>query len=164
MEISFEMLIRATFIGVGATVVMDMWLVLLKRMHIPTLNFALLGRWVGHVFRGKWFHQAIASAAPVRGELTIGWMTHYGIGIGFAFLLVAIAGGQWVSNPRFFPAVSLGVATVIAPLFIMQPAMGAGIASSRTPAPMTNCVRSLVNHTVFGSGLYLTALLIAQFQ
>jgi hypothetical protein len=46
---------------------------------------------------------------------------------------------------------------VLAPLFILQPALGAGIASSKTPAPVFNTVKSLVTHMVFGLGLYLAA-------
>ena len=47
------------------------------------------------------------------------------------------------------------------PLFVMQPAMGSGFAASRTPTPLKNCLRSLANHTVFGLGQYLSALVIA---
>ena len=60
--------------------------------------------------------------------------------------------GCWV-----LPALAVGMGTVAAPLLVMQPAMGAGIASSRTPTPVKNCLRSLANHTVFGAGLYLAA-------
>jgi Protein of unknown function (DUF2938) len=51
--------------------------------------------------------------------------------------------------------------TVVAPLFILQPAMGAGIASSKTPKSVFNCIKSLATHTVFGLGLYLAALATA---
>ena len=51
--------------------------------------------------------------------------------------------------------------TVAAPLLVMQPAMGSGFATSRTVPPLKNCLRSLANHTVFGLGLYLFALVIA---
>ncbi len=54
----------------------------------------------------------------------------------------------------------LGVFSVVAPLFVLQPAMGAGFASSKTPTPLKNCLRSVANHTVFGAGLYLTAIFI----
>jgi hypothetical protein len=51
--------------------------------------------------------------------------------------------------------------TVAAPLLILQPALGAGIASRKTPTPVFNSVKSLVSHTVFGIGLYLAALVSA---
>jgi hypothetical protein len=38
--------------------------------------------------------------------------------------------------------------------------MGAGFAARKTPAPMTNRVRSLANHSVFGFGLFLAAVVI----
>jgi hypothetical protein len=39
--------------------------------------------------------------------------------------------------------------------------MGAGVASTRTPTPLLNNLKSLANHTVFGVGLYLAALISA---
>ena len=150
---------RIVFIGIGATAVMDAWLLLLKRMHVPTLNFALVGRWIGHLVHGIWKHDAIANAAPVKGELALGWLVHYGIGILFAALMVAVGGAGWTESPSLLPAVLVGMATVVAPLCILQPAMGAGLASSRTPTPAMNCFRSVANHTVFGFGLYLAATL-----
>ena len=33
-------------IGIGATAVMDVWLMLLKRMGVQTLDFAFIGRWI----------------------------------------------------------------------------------------------------------------------
>jgi hypothetical protein len=50
---------------------------------------------------------------------------------------------------------------VAAPLFVMQPAMGMGIAASKTPNPATARLRSLVVHAAFGVGLYVSALLLA---
>ena len=151
----------AMLIGIGATAVMDAWLLLLKHLGVPTLNFAFIGRWMGHLFRGQFAHAAIAKAAPVRGELAWGWLTHYAAGVAFATVLVGIQGGDWVRSPTLLPALAVGVCTVAAPLLVMQPAMGSGFAASRTPTPLKNCLRSLANHTVFGFGLYLSALAIA---
>ncbi|MBS0309273.1 MAG: DUF2938 domain-containing protein [Proteobacteria bacterium] len=158
-----ENLLRIALIGVGATLIMDGWLMLLKRLHVPTLNFGYIGRWVGHIFRGRWFHDGIVKAAPIKHELLIGWLLHYATGLVFAMLLVAIWGAEWLQQPRFMPALLTGVATVVVPLFVMQPAMGAGIASSRTPTPTRNCIKSVLNHAVFGYGLYLAGVVLAQF-
>lgn len=147
-------------IGSGATVVMDIWLTFLKRMGVQTLNFAFIGRWVGHLFRGRFAHPSIGKASPIPGELALGWITHYAIGIAFAGLLVGLYGVNWMSGPSLLPAVMVGVSTVLAPLFVMQPAMGSGFAASKTPTPLKNCLRSVVNHSVFGVGLYLSAAVI----
>jgi hypothetical protein len=151
-------------VGVGATAVMDLWLVLLRRLGVPTLNFGFIGRWVAHGLRGRFVHAAIARAAPVPGELAWGWLTHYAVGIAFAAVLVAVQGPAWTRQPTLVPAIAVGLATVLLPLFVMQPAMGAGVASSRTPTPLKNVLRSLANHGVFGLGLYLSATALAALE
>lgn len=156
-----EALARITAIGIGATVVMDAWLLLLQGLGVPTLHFGLVGRWVGHLPRGRWFHAAIAKAPPVRHERALGWFTHYAVGIAFAALAVALHGVAWAQSPSLLPALCVGVLTVAAPWLVMQPAMGAGIAARRTPTPWANRGRSLANHAVFGVGLYLAAAGIA---
>lgn len=147
-------------IGAGATAVMDLWLALLKRLGVPTLNFAFIGRWVGHLLHGQLRHAAIAKSAPVAGERILGWLTHYLVGIAFAGLLVTVAGGQWLRAPSLLPAIAVGMATVVSPLFVMQPAMGLGVMASKTPAPLKNCLRSVINHTVFGFGLFVSAIAV----
>lgn len=155
--------LRAVAVGIGATAVMDLWLTLLKALGLPTLNFTLLGRWIGHMPRGQWVHNAIAKAAPVRGELALGWAAHYATGITFALLLATLAGPAWLRAPSLLPALCFGIATVVLPFFVMQPAMGAGIASSRTATPALNVLKSLSNHTVFGLGLYAAAVASVSF-
>ena len=150
-----------TLIGIGATAVMDTWLLLLSRLGVPTASFALVGRWIGHMTRGRFTHAAITKAPAVRHELGLGWLTHYAIGIAYAALLVATQGSAWLAQPTVPAAVAVGVATVAAPWFVMQPAMGSGVLASKTPAPLKNCLRNLANHAVFGAGLYLAAAALA---
>jgi len=156
-----EQTARAALVGAGATAVMDLWSLLLARLNLPVPNYAMVGRWAGHWRQGIWAHQAIARAVPVRGERALGWAVHYLTGIAFAALLLALCGPAWAAAPSAGPALAFGMATVAAPLLVMQPAMGAGIASRRTATPALNCLRSLANHTVFGIGLYLAAAAIA---
>lgn len=146
------------FIGTGATLVMDLWTLLLRRLGVTTLNYAMVGRWAGHLLEGRWRHAAIGKAAPVRGELAWGWVLHYATGLLFAGLLIALAGEAWLSQPALLPALSFGVISVLVPLCLIQPALGAGYFAANTPAPLKSCLRSLATHCVFGSGLYLAAL------
>jgi hypothetical protein len=152
---------RALLIGAGATMTMDLWAVLLRQLGVPSLDLAFLGRWLGQVVRGHWIHVSIAAAPPIRGERWIGWCAHYAIGIGFAALLLWTVGLEWARSPSLLPALAIGVATVIAPLLVLQPAMGAGIASRNTPRPWFNATKSLATHTVYGIGLYFAALAAA---
>lgn len=150
----------ALAIGVGATAVMDVWAVALKRFWcIPSLNLAMVGRWLGHLPRGTVTHANIAQAAPVRDEAILGWTAHYVIGVLFAAVLLALAGQEWVRQPTFAPALLAGLVSVAAPFCILQPGMGAGLAASKTPHPGAARLRSLMAHTAFGIGLYLAALL-----
>ncbi|RZI39810.1 DUF2938 domain-containing protein [Herbaspirillum sp. HC18] len=155
-----EPIARIIFVGIGATVVMDVWLALLKRIGVQTLNFAFVGRWVGHLARGTFAHHSIGKAQSMPGEHPLGWLTHYAVGIAFAFLLVALHGVAWLQEPSVLPALAVGLGTVALPLFLMQPAMGLGFAAAKTPAPLKNCLRSMTNHTIFGLGLYLSAVVI----
>jgi hypothetical protein len=151
---------RIALVGIGATAVLDTWLFLLKRCGVQAQSFALIGRWVAYCLRGNFMLPSIAKAPPIRGELALGWVTHYAIGILFAALLFAVEGASWWRSPTLLPAAIVGVCTVIAPLAVMQPAMGAGFAASKTATPWRNRARSVINHAVFGAGLYLTAVLI----
>jgi hypothetical protein len=83
------------------------------------------------------------------------------IGVSFAALLLATLGLEWARSPTLLPALFIGIATVLAPLLVLQPALGAGIASSRTSRPVLNSLKSLVTHTVFGIGLFLAARVVA---
>ena len=149
---------HAIVIGVGATAIMDLWALFLWRCcRVPSLDFGLLGRWIGHFPQGRIKHESIAQAAPVRHERIMGWTAHYTIGVVFAALLLAIWGLEWLNRPTLMPPLIVSSATLVAPFFIMQPAMGGGIAASRTPRPNVARLRSVVTHTVYGLGLYASA-------
>jgi hypothetical protein len=159
MTVSVDLLLQGVPIGLGGAALMDVWSLALRRgFGIPTLDYALLGRWIGHFPRGRFFHDRIASAPPVVGERPLGWLAHYAIGVSFSFLLLAVWGPAWVRSPTFWPALVVGLGTIVAPWFVMQPAMGAGIAGSRTPNPKAIRLRNLGTHAVYGVGLYISAV------
>lgn len=151
-------LIHALPLGVGATAFMDLWGLLRKPLlGQPVPDYRMVGRWVGLMRHGTFRHEAIAGASPVLGERAIGWAVHYLTGIFFAAVLLAVANGHWLQQPTPCPAMAVGLASIVAPFLLMQPAMGAGIAASRTPDPRRARLQSLVTHAVFGLGLYLAA-------
>lgn len=150
---------RIALLGIAATVTFDAWQLLLRRVGVPSLDMALLGRWIGHLGRLRWRHAAIARAAPVQAERAIGWIAHYAIGVAFALGFIGCVGPAWLTHPTLGPAMAFGAASVAAPWLVMQPAMGAGIASSRTRTPWRNATKSLASHLVFGIGLYAAARL-----
>lgn len=158
MKEAFEFAVYSLVIGVGATVLIDLWALGLKRLlGVPSMNWGLVGRWIGHMPAGRFVHDGIGKATPITGEMAIGWGAHYAIGIIFAGILLAFWGLDWARQPTLLPALLVGWATIAAPFFLMQPGLGLGVAAAKTPKPMIARLRSLLTHTVFGLGLYLAA-------
>jgi hypothetical protein len=90
-----------------------------------------LGRWIGHMLRGRFTHEDITTAPAVAHEATIGMVAHYTIGLtlGVAYaLLLRIPRAHTNSVAR---ATAYGVATTALPWFWMFPARGQGIMGLR---------------------------------
>lgn len=155
-----DLILRMVVIGVGATALTDIWAQFLRLLGLPKPNWAMPGRWFAHLPRGRAWHDDIAKSEPVAGELAIGWICHYLVGIAFAGILLAIAGAGWLRNPTFLPALVVGWATIGCGWFILQPGMGMGIAASKKPNANQIRLLNFVSHTLFAIGLYGTALLI----
>ncbi len=153
-------LISAILIGLGATLTFDLWGLFLKHtFKIAPSNICLVGRWLRTMPEGTFRHANIGSTPQKRAECTVGWSAHYLIGITFALAFVAFVGNTWLQQPTLLPAIGFGVVTVLAPFFILQPAFGLGFAAAKTANPTQARLRSLLNHTAFGVGLYLFAWL-----
>lgn len=154
-------LTSAILIGLGATLTFDLWGLFLKQaFQITPANICLVGRWLCYMPAGIFTHSTIGATPPKRGECTVGWIAHYMIGITFASVFIAFVGNTWLRQPTLIPAIVFGIVTVLAPFAIMQPAFGLGFAAAKTAKPMQARVRSLLNHTAFGVGLYLFAWLV----
>ena len=152
----------AVAVGLGATLAMDLWGVFLKHtFNIPSSNYCFVGRWLRYMPEGIFRHSSIAATPQKPAECAVGWIAHYAIGVIFALALVLLASPQWLRAPTVLPAMILGLATVAFPFFVMQPSFGQGIAASKTPNPTQARLRSLMNHAVFGLGLYISALALS---
>lgn len=161
MDVNLVVLLKTVAIGIGATVCMDLWAQLLKRVFsIPALNWGLVGRWIANLPSGQWVHSNILKAKSFSFENVLGWGAHYGVGIVFALGFVWYVGTDWVISPAAAPAWVFGISTVVFPFFIMQPGLGMGVAASNTSNPLKGQFLSLVAHSVFGLGMFATALLI----
>jgi hypothetical protein len=155
-------LMGAIFIGLGATLTFDLWALFLKHaFKITPSSMCLVGRWIRIMPEGTFVHSNIGSAPAKSAECAVGWIVHYLTGTLFASAFVALVGNSWFQHPTLVPALLFGVATVLAPFFIMQPAFGFGVAASKTSNPAQARLRSLMNHAVFGVGLYLFGLVMS---
>lgn len=152
-------MLASAAVGIGATLVMDLWNLLLKRtLSIPSLNYCLLGRWLRHMPGGTFRHASITAAPAKPHECAVGWIAHYTIGIVLALGFIGLASVDWLARPTLLPALLYGIGTVVFPLFILQPSLGLGMAASRTPNPAQARLKSLMTHAVFGVGLFVCAL------
>ena len=155
------LLLTGVLTGILATIVLDTWAGIVKHvLHLPTANWALVGRWFGHMAKGQFVHQRVADSAPVSRELALGWIGHYLIGVVYGIAYLLIVEVCLSSEPSLVSAVAFGLATLVAPWCIMQPAMGAGFFASRTPRPAITRLVNLSMHLVFGLSLYATWALI----
>jgi len=152
---------KSVAIGIGATVLMDIWALLLAKLKVTgPVNWAPVGRWFWHLGKGRVFHESIADAAPYRHEMALGWIGHYAIGITYGVLMGLVGGAAWFAEPTFLPAWIVGLVTVGFGWFLLQPGLGLGWAASKLPNAGKVRALNLAAHTVFGFGLYATALLI----
>ena len=158
MQMDSGVIVRAMTIGIGATAVLDLWNLFLKKaFRIPSLSYCLLGRWLRHMPEGTFRHANIGAASSKPSECQLGWAAHYSIGAVFALVFVGIAPDNWTAAPTLWPALLFGLVTVVFPFFLMQPAFGLGVAASRAPRPGIARLKSLATHAAFGIGLWVTA-------
>ena len=156
-----SLMFQGALLGLGATVLFDLWqgaLSFLPRQAPP--DWAPIGRWFWHLRDGRVFHDDIMQAEPSDYELALGWVGHYAVGLVYGVVFALIVGPEWMAAPRFLPAWIFGLATVAFGWFLLQPGLGLGWAASRTESPTRVRLMNLAGHTVFGLGLYLTALVI----
>ncbi len=159
MTLSFW--VDAVWIGIGATLFMDFWAILQKKIcKLPSLDYAMVGRWFGLMFKGKFYHESIVNADKVKLEKQVGWLLHFTTGIMFAALHIIFWGETWLQLPTIGPAMLTGIVTTAVPFLIMQPAFGLGVAASKTVSPISTRLRSLAAHSAYGFGIYVMALIL----
>lgn len=111
-----------------------------------------LGRWVGHMLRGRFTHEDIRNAEPIEHEGGIGIAAHYTIGVvlgvGYA-LLLRVPQRRRSSLPL---ATAYGIATTVFPWFWMFPARGQGVMGLRDHDLRVPAF-ALLTHVAYGLGL-----------
>jgi len=157
--------LHGIIIGIAATVILDIWALIAKRAYdAAPANWAMAGRWFAHMKNGRYIHADMAHALPVRGELAIGWIMHYFVGIVYGLMVVAIWYIQNLASPTLLAPFLIGlVLATCAAWFVMQPGMGLGVAASKTPDPLRIRLRNIVNHVVFSFALYVSAIALYDY-
>ena len=157
----FDSLLLAISVGVGATLILDLVYVVAHRFFdMQTTDWGLVGRWLGYMPSGKFVHQGMSLAEPIPFERTLGWSFHYFIGIGYGLALFFIWGRAWFGSPTVAEPLLLSIVLLLLPFCIMMPGMGMGIAASKAPNPVRVRLKSIFGHSVFGLGMFVSALVI----
>jgi FtsH-binding integral membrane protein len=150
-----EQVVRALAMGLAATVAIDLWATFANRvLGWPRTNWAMVGRWIGHLPSGQLMHVSIGSSPPVGNESLLGWGFHYLVGCIYALLYLVYINMAHAGRPTLMTAVAFSLTTIVAPWFLMQPALGLGICAARAPRPRLVRLQNVVIHTLFGVTLY----------
>ncbi len=157
--------IEIVIVGVVATTIMDLYQQLIRMVSgLARTNWALVGRWIALMPRGRFRHDTIADAPAVSGEDGIGWLFHYFIGIAFAGVYLLIVHGPMASQPNIANGMVFGLVTLVFPWLVLQPALGFGIGALKLPNGGTIRIQNLTSHLVFGAALYIGAMVAQVIQ
>lgn len=157
----FDILKDVLIVGITATLTLDIVQQLMKLLlKWPATNWGIIGRWAAFLPEGRFVHKTIGETPPVRNELALGWLVHYGVGIGYGaiylFLVYVILG----TGLGFIPAMAFGIISVSVTWFMMEPILGAGAMAANTPDPTVARLHDFGSHLGFGLGLYLGGVMI----
>ena len=152
--------LRVLVMGIAATVAIDLWATFANRMLAwPRTNWAMVGRWIGHMRDGQFTHISITSSPPIVRESILGWAFHYVVGCFYAALYLTYVNIVHMGQPTLVSAVLFGLVTLLSPWLLMQPALGLGIFASKAPKPTLVRLQNLIIHTIFGLVLYYSCQL-----
>lgn len=155
-----DLLIFGAFAGLGATIVADLIAVLRQGWTMTHGFYCLVGRWVGSLPHAKFAHDDIRASAPVTGEAILGWGAHVMLGVIYGISFVLIFGFRAIDTPQLWQGLGFGLVTVLVPWLIFQPLFGWGFGMSKAPDPWKMRMKGVINHAVFGMGIWLSIKLL----
>ncbi|MCD9148447.1 DUF2938 family protein [Pseudophaeobacter flagellatus] len=156
---------RILLVGLIATGFMDLCNVLRSRLlHEKSMDWALVGRWLGQVAQGHWVLKDPKTAPAQSFDRALGWLFHYVVGVGLAGAMWLLLGRAALAEPQLLACLGFGALTVVIPMTTLQPGLGLGLAARKLPNPWAARRRSLLTHVSFGLGLYFAAAAVASVQ
>jgi hypothetical protein len=156
---------KTFIIGICATLCIDAWGLILEMYGVTSRGILFLGRYLSHLLEGTFIHDNIMVSNSIPGELFLGYLGHYSIGILFAFLFIKIKGSAWFDHPRILPAIIFGGLTLIFPIILFQPLLGFGIAFVNLPSLQSMLLfKVTMIHLVYGVGLFYSTKALLKYQ
>lgn len=145
--------------GLGATLFADVFAVWRQGWAMTHGFYCLVGRWVGSLPQQGPIHNDIRSSKPIPNEAQLGWIAHILLGVIYGICFVFLFGPSAIHTPQIWQGLIFGLVTVLVPWLIFQPLFGWGIAMSKAPEPWKMRAKGLINHFIFGCGLWLSLAL-----
>jgi hypothetical protein len=158
-------ILESILMGIFATLIMDFLAgVLAKRKIIhPFITPDAIGRWFLYMFRGKFVHEDINKTPPLKNEKFWCLISHYLIGVGLAGAYLLIESLEPIIRNQYWIPLVFGIVTVFLPWFWLLPSTGYGFIASKTPNRTVIIRTNLLNHTNFGFGLMIWAMLFHRY-
>ncbi len=149
-----DLIVTGVVAGVLGTLMMDSLNHLFARTGmLSKIEVGMIGRMAVGWARGRFRYGHPSEMEQVANEMLYGYVTHYTIGVGFAVPYVLgwdlLVGGP--ASPVW--ALAYGLATTVAPYFLVFPSMGLGVFGRRSPEGIRSTLSSLANHLFYGIGL-----------
>ncbi len=165
-----ELLLWPIVGGIVGTLFMDIADKIMERTNF-TMGAACggpraLGRWFLGLFSGHFVHENIIESSPVKNEVAVGWIFHYGLGAGVALTYPLLYFVLDVPMPQnhLVPGLLWGLATAVLPWFTNFPGFGWGFFGTNAPKGMRPLMAPAIAHTCYGLGvgLVLTMTIASQ--
>ena len=155
-----DLIVTGVVAGVLGTLVMDSLNHLFARTGmLSKIDVAMIGRMSAGWARGRFRYRHPDEMDPIAREKLLGYITHYAIGVGLAFIYVLgwalLVGGP--ASPVW--ALVYGVATTVASLFLVYPSMGMGVCGRRSAEGIRAPLSPLANHLFCGIGMAVAVAL-----
>jgi hypothetical protein len=142
--------------GIVATATLDIWQQIYRlAFGTPITDWAMIGRWVGHIPDGRFVQPDIGNAPPIANERMLGWIVHYFVGIGYAVVYLLLMRFVVGSPPSFISPLVFGAVSVVVTWFFMEPILGAGVMGSKIPGQAGAMVHDFTSHLSLGVGLFI---------
>jgi hypothetical protein len=151
-----QLITQGVLIGVIATLGMDIWAAVVKYVfRLPTVDWARVGRWLGHTSRRIFDDRPTLNSAAIPNELAIGWIAHYLTGIVYGLAYLFIIRILLSSDPTLGSALIFGFLTLANHSLVMQPGMEVAVLANQTVRPGITRLTNLSMHIIFGVTLYV---------
>lgn len=143
-------------VGVIATATLDIWQQIYRMAFgTPITNWAMIGRWAAYIPKGQFVQANIGQTPPVANEMTLGWIVHYVVGIGYAVVYLFLMWVVFQSPPDFVSAMVFGAVSVVMTWFVIGPMLGGGVMAAHAPNRPAAMAHDFTSHLSFGFGLFL---------